>query len=50
MRKNSQFHLLTFVTKYSRVPSEEIALLRYNAMMEMGEKPLILDFVSSELI
>ena len=50
MREISQFHLLTFVTKYSRLPSEEIALLRYNAMMEIGKKPLVLDFVSSELI
>gem|GEM_PF-2775889 len=38
-----QFHHLTFVTKYSRVPSEEIALLRYDAMMEIGREPLMFD-------
>ena len=50
MTEKSQFHHLTFVTKYSRVPSEEIALLRYNAMMEIGKEPLILDAKWSELI
>jgi len=38
-----QFHLLTFATKYSRLPKEEIALRRYNAMMETGREPLVLD-------
>ena len=28
------YHLLTFVTKYSRLPDEEIENKRYNAVME----------------
>jgi hypothetical protein len=43
MIEKSQFHHLTFVTKYSRIPDEEIALLRYDAMMEIGKEPLAFD-------
>lgn len=45
-----QIHLLTFVTKYSRAPSEEIALKRYDAMMDIGREPLVFDSLWSELI
>ena len=38
-----QFHLLTFATKYSRIPKEGIALRRYNAAMETWREPLVLD-------
>jgi len=50
MTEGCQFHLLTFVTKYSRIPSEEIGLLRYSAMLEIGKEPLILDTVWCKLI
>ena len=40
MIETYQFHHIIFVTKYSRFPKEEIALKRYDAMMEMGYKPI----------
>jgi len=50
MIEKPKFHHLTFVTKYSRIPNEEIALLRYDAMMEIGNEPLIFDGKWTELI
>jgi len=38
------------VTKYSRIPSEEIAFLRYGAMMEIGKETLIFDAKWVELV
>jgi len=43
MKNNSHFHLLTFVTKYSRIPEEEIARMRYNAVIKIGAEPIIID-------
>jgi len=42
MDKSTHFHLLTFVTKYSRVPEEEVNRDRYNAVMDMGADPVII--------
>ncbi len=50
MIEKSQFHHLTFVTKYSRIPDEETALLRYNVMMEIGKESLAFDSKWTELI
>lgn len=50
MTDSCQFHHVIFVTKYSRIPSEEKALLRYYAIMETGKEALIFDINWSELI
>ena len=39
----NDFHLLTFVTKYSRIPDEEYANKRYNWVMETGQNPQMID-------
>jgi len=43
MDNTSYFHLLTFATKYSRVPTEEIAKKRYYAVIETGKEPVVID-------
>jgi len=50
MTEKRNIHHLTFVTKYSRIPSEEIALKRYNAVMETWREPLLFDSNECELI
>jgi len=40
---DNNFHLLTFATKYSRVPAEGIAKRRYDAVMEVWKSPVIID-------
>jgi len=50
MTEKYQFHHLTFVTKYSRFPKEEIALKRYNAMMEIGYEAIKLHVNEYQII